>query len=72
MNIKHSFNSKKVRNMENLDNVYVCGPPFVMIRNDAQNVLGISFNSDHEVEKYCKRSPHTVFTQFNSCIRIEH
>jgi hypothetical protein len=39
MNINSMFQFKKVRKMQNLGNVYICGSPFVMSRTDAQNGL---------------------------------
>ena len=43
MNIKSTFQFKKVRKMQNLGNVYIWGSPFVMSRTDAQNGVDIIF-----------------------------
>jgi hypothetical protein len=39
-----TFQFNKVRKMQNLGNVYICGSPFVMSRTDEQNRLGMIFN----------------------------
>jgi hypothetical protein len=38
-----TFQFKKVRKMQNLGNVYICGSPFVMSRTDAQSGLDMVF-----------------------------
>ena len=44
MNINSTFKFKKVRKMQNLGNIYICGSPSVISRTDAQNGLYSIFN----------------------------
>ena len=41
---------QKVRKMQNLGNVYICGSPFVMSRTDAQN--GLFLGADYMVPSW--------------------
>ena len=58
MHINYStFQPKKVRKMQNLGNVYICGSPFVMSRTDAQAKNGIDMvcNDNEELHISKKR-----------------
>jgi hypothetical protein len=51
--------------MQNLGNVYICGPPFVMSRTDAQNALDMVFKEGVDGEYR-----ESWFTQFRLVLSV--